>query len=72
MGVSTMGFMDVFKAGQYKDEAASLQAELERTKALLTPELLELKAQSDKLAEMREEEEAAQQRKIDRTDQAGQ
>lgn len=60
-----MGFMDVFKAGQYKDEAASLQAELERTKALLTPELLELKAQSDKLAEMREEEEAAQQRKID-------
>lgn len=65
MGVSTMGFMDVFKAGQYKDEAASLQAELERTKALLTPELLELKAQSDKLAEMREEEEAAQQRKID-------
>ncbi len=47
-----MGFFDTFRGNQYKSEAESLRSELERCKALLTPELMDIKNRQDKLAEI--------------------
>lgn len=54
-----MGLFDAFKGNQYKSEAESLRAELERCKSLLTPELLDVKARQDRLAEIEAKEKAA-------------
>ena len=59
-----MGFMDMFKAGEYKDEVVQLKAELERTKTLLTPELMDAKALSDRVTSLRSEAEEAESRKV--------
>lgn len=54
-----MGLFDAFKGNQYKSEAESLRAELERCKSLLTPELMNVKARQDRLAEIEAKEKAA-------------
>lgn len=56
-----MGFLDAFKGNQYKSEAESLRAELERCKSLLTPELMDVKARQDRLAEIEAKEKAARE-----------
>lgn len=56
-----MGLFDAFKGNQYKSEAESLRAELERCKSLLTPELMNVKARQDRLAEIEAKEKAARE-----------
>lgn len=56
-----MGLFDAFKGNQYKSEAESLRAELERCKSLLTPELMDVKARQDRLAEIEAKEKAARE-----------
>lgn len=56
-----MGLFDAFKGNQYKSEVESLRAELERCKSLLTPELMDVKARQDRLAEIEAKEKEARE-----------